>query len=196
MQVSLYKYEHEQFQTLFLCEEIYTLICKNDCVTIQECWDKTCMLLNKTEFYTFLHMKEEKTLYLFNDFISVLEEDVIYNFCDNCIAGIISDTYGDMLLIPGKDIEYDKHIYSVTYFWMLIMSKAMRKFSNSSQYYTDDVEDMINLFFFFGMLRNQTEEYPSKITTLIKKEKLIVSYRQPPNNIEKNLNFYTKYIKS
>lgn len=195
MNIVLYKYKHEYFQTLFLCKDLYTELCKNDCINLEEYWNKTRTLLNKKEFYIFLHKKDEPTLYLFNDFISILEDDIIPNFYDNYIAGIISDTYGELIGITGKDLEYDKHIYSITYFWMLIMSKAMMKFKKSSQYYTDNVGDMMDTFLYFGYLHNSNNEYPifiPNIPRLIENKKLTISFAEL--YIEKNIKFHIDYL--
>ena len=64
---------------------------------------------------------------------------------------------------------------------MMVMSKAMMKFTKSTQYYTDNVGDMMDTLLYFGILWTDTEDYPVRkpnIPKLIEQKKLNISYTQ------------------
>jgi hypothetical protein len=180
MNIELYRYDHPYYLTMFLCKPIYDIICKDDRITLIELWKLTHFMLNKDEFCMYLNISSRDSN-LFETTTTTINKKISKEFGSDSVVSIIADVYGSIIVnnIKTPRAYFDKHIYSITYFWMLIVSKTIFKLTHDVCLKLRKYR-LSNILLDFGLLKEEEKwddypKYPS-IQDMIAKNIMSITY--------------------
>jgi len=167
---------HRYNTKIYFEKELFNLIKKKENICLGEFWRKTKNLLNKEHFINWLKEDNNKIANEqdFEEMINFIDSTLIYITGGISLLSMINTNIGmfnSIFNIDNHTTIYSNRIYSLTYLWMLFVSKCIRGINNEKVSYNHSIiwettiekyKNIYNKMYMFGEIKITSYENINK----------------------------------
>ena len=128
-----------KYPSLYLCSDLYDILLKEPYIYSGELWEITHKEITPTLFFQYLGIPYNKKIFI--AFKNIIKTFLLKHFSYQVDDTLLDSPEAYKLF---SNSFFDRHVYSITYYWMLFFAKVIKAFEEYDDVHTYEREQKLD----------------------------------------------------